>query len=327
MWSRVCAAILSVTLFASCTSSTDSSSSIHLKKTWTVEKGPLIGSIGSIAVGENGGVFAVDTENYAVLKYDSTGTFATQVGRKGGGPGEFGEKMPGIEVFGDTVYVIDKSNRRLNLFTTDLEYVRQVSFPRKAPDIKQIAFDARGHLYGAGTGTGSDDWLLHGILQGDSSRFIELKHVHGDVVYDQFKITTSRPNDLLAVSYALKDTLELLRFPDKPIDEFSIIRDYSHEPPPPVAKGVATLKSRPLPDADDFITWDMSSDEQGNVWILAGNYAKPTRQVLYVYNTEGERISKTKAPSKIYEFTIGEGALYAVTENSTELIKYEISYP
>jgi hypothetical protein len=311
---------------ASCTSSTDSSSSIQPSETWTAEEEPLVGSFGNIAVDEDGNVFACDTENHAILKYDSTGTFVTQTGREGAGPGEFRD-LNDLEVFGDTVYVVDKTNRRINLFTTNLKYIRQVGFPRKAPDLKQIAFDDQGNLYGAGTGMEEDDWLLHDVLQADSSRFIELKHVHGNVVYDQFKITTSRPNDLLAVSYALKDTLELLRFPDKPIDEFSIIRDYSHEPPPPVTKGVATLKSRPLPDADDFITWDMSSDERGNVWILAGNYAKPTRQVLYVYNTEGERISKTKAPSKIYEFTIREGALYAVTENSTELIKYKISYP
>jgi len=327
MWSRICVVVLSATLFASCTSSTDSSSSIHLTKTWTAEKGPLIGSIGSIAVGKNGGVFAVDTKNYAVLKYDSTGTFVTQAGRKGGGPGEFAEEISDIEVFEDTVYVIDKTNRRLNLFTTDLEFVRQVPFPRKAPDIKQIAFDDRGQLYGAGTGTGSDDWLLHGVLQADSSRFIELKHVHGDRVYDQFKVTTSRSNEFLAVSYAFKDTLELLRFPDTPIGDFPIIRDYSHESPPPVAKGVAALKSRPLPDADDFITWDMSSDKRGYIWVLAGNYAKPSRQVLYIYNTEGKRISKTTAPSKIYEFTIQRRSFYAVTKNSTEIAKYEVRYP
>lgn len=327
MWSRICVIILSVTFLASCTSSDDSSSSTRLTKTWTVEKGPLIGSIGSIAVGENGSVFAVDTENYTVLKYDSTGTFVTQTGRQGSGPGEFADEISDIEVFDKTVYVIDKTNRRLNLFTTDLEYVRQVPFPRKAPNIKQMAFDDSGQLYGGRTGTGSDDWLLHGVLQADSSRFIDLKHVHGDRMYDQFKITTSPTNSFLAVSYAFKDTIEVHSLSNKPVNDFPIIRDHSHERPPPVAKGVAPLKSRPLPDEDDFITWDMSSDERGYIWLLAGNYAKPSRQVLYVYNTKGSRIFKAISPSRIYDFTIRGKSLFATIKNSTDIAKYKIDYP
>ena len=318
-------ATLSAILLVSCTSSTDSSSSIHLSKAWTAEEELLVGSFGNVTVDENGNVFACDTENHTILKYDSMGTFVTQTGREGAGPGEF-KALNDLEVFGDTVYVVDKTNRRINLFTTNLEYIRQVGFPRKAPDLKQIAFDDQGHLYGAGTGMEEDDWLLHGVLQEDSTRFVELSHVHGDMVYDQFKISTSRPHDLLAVSYAFKDTLELLRFPDKPLNDFPIIRDHSHEPPPPVAKDVAEVKARPMPDANDFVTWDMSSDERGYIWVLAGNYANPTKQVLYVYNSEGKRVAKTTSPSKIYGFTIRDKSLYATTDNSTNITKYNITY-
>jgi len=327
MWKRITLVTGLAILSISCLTSEDRSS-IQLSKSWTVEKEPLIGSIEDIAVSKSGSVFVVDEENYAILKYDSTGAFAKKTGRRGSGPGEFGSEMSNIAVLEDTFYVVDKSNRRFNLFTTDLEFLRQVRFPQKAPPIREIAFDDQGRLYGAGTGLKSDEWLLHEALRVDSSRFVELKHVHGDMVYDRFSISSSPSNGLLAVSYKLKDTVEVYTSPDTRVGTFPIIRDHSHEAPPPVVRAneLAKLKSRSMPDADDFITWDISVDQRGYIWVLAGTYAKPPKQVLYVYNTGGERISKTIAPSAINHFVIRGSSLYAATEDATQLIKYKISY-
>jgi len=325
MRKRIVIAIGLAILSTSCSTQVDPSS-IQLSEEWTAEEEPLIGSIEDIAVSENGSVFVVDEENYAILKYDSTGSFKNQTGRRGSGPGEFGAEMRDIAIFKDTVYVVDKSNRRFNLFTTDLEYLRQVRFPQKAPPLREITVDNQGRLYGAGTGTKDDDWLLYDALRVDSSRFVELKHVHGDMVYDRFSISSSPSNGLLAISYTLKDTLEVYTSPDTHVGTFPIIRDHSHEAPPPVVRTneLAKLKSRSMPDADDFITWDLSFDQRGYIWILAGNYAKPPKQVLYVYNTEGDRISKTIAPSAIDQFIIRGSSLYAATEDATQLRKYKI---
>lgn len=327
MWKRIIIGIGLTILSASCSTPEDQSS-IQLSEKWTAEEKPLIGSIEDIAVSENGSVFVVDGENYAILKYDSTGAFEKQTGRRGSGPGEFGSEMRDIAVLADTVYAVDKSNRRFNLFTTDLEYLRQVRFPQKAPPLREIAVDDQGRVYGAGTGTEEDNWLLYDALRPDSSRFIGLKHVHGDMVYDRFSISTSRSNDVLAVSYRLKDTLEIYESPDTRVGTFPIVRDHSHEPPPPVVRSdeLAKLKSRPLPDTDDFITWDLSADRRGFIWVLAGNYTTPPRQVLYVYNTDGERISKTVAPAEVDHFVIRGGSLYAATEDATQLTRYQISY-
>lgn len=324
MWKRIPIGVLLCSLLISCTPSTNESL-VQLSEKWTADSGPLIGEIASIAVGKDGNVFVGDRENHTVLKYDSTGAFITRTGREGAGPGEF-KDVSDVAVFGDTVYIADRENRRLCVFTTSVEYVRQVRFPRKGPSIKEIAVDNNGRLYGMGTRVGTDDWLLHGVLQPDSSRFVNLKHVHGDAVYDQFAIGTSRSNGFLAASYALKDTLEIVQFSADHTDPFPIIRDHSHEPPPPVLKDLAKLKTRPMPDANDFITWGVSADGRGYIWVLAGNYAKPRRQVFYIYNTDGERISKTTAPTAIREFVIREGYLYASTDNETQLRKFDVRY-
>jgi len=323
MWKRICVFLLLSVLTS--ISYSNGQPSIQLSKTWTAEKEPLIGDISGIAVNENGSVFVADDENYTILKYDSTGAFVTQAGRRGAGPGEF-SRVSDIAVFDDTVYVADRKNRRVSLFTTDLEYVRQIRYPQKAPAFTDIAFDDRGRLYGAGTGMKEGKWLLYDALRADSSRFIELAHVHGDIMYDKFKISTSRANDLLAIGYAFKDTLELFRSPQNRIGEFPIIRDHSHESSPPVAKDLSKLKSRPPPGTDDFITWHLSTSQKGHIWVLAGTYANPPRQVLYVYNTDGDRVSKTTAPSPISNFIIYGRALYAAVKEGTRLRKYEISY-
>jgi hypothetical protein len=77
-----------------------------------------------VAVRESG-IFVVDRGSHTLLKIDKTGKLLKSVGGGiGSGKGQFCNPN-GLTVVGDEVIVCDGGNHRLQVFTSDLEFVRQ----------------------------------------------------------------------------------------------------------------------------------------------------------------------------------------------------------
>jgi hypothetical protein len=74
---------------------------------------------GGLAGDSDGNLYVLDAAGKRVLGYDSSGAYRGAWGREGGGPGEL--RMPtGLAVGpGDTLWVLDRSNRRVTLLPLD----------------------------------------------------------------------------------------------------------------------------------------------------------------------------------------------------------------
>jgi 6-bladed beta-propeller len=102
-------------------------------------------SIGRIQIGPRG-VIAVPVYPEVTLKmFDSTGKYLGNVGRKGAGPGEFAT-ISNVGWVGDTMWVLDGSQRRISFFGPDSKHIRTVAGPISAnrtvvgtPTTKQLA--------------------------------------------------------------------------------------------------------------------------------------------------------------------------------------------
>jgi DNA-binding beta-propeller fold protein YncE len=70
-------------------------------------------------------IYVTDFRKNILLKFDKTGKLLTSVGQKGSGEGEFNWPL-GLTVVGDEVIVCDRDNHRLQVFTSDLVFVRQI---------------------------------------------------------------------------------------------------------------------------------------------------------------------------------------------------------
>ena len=103
-----------------------------------------------ITIDSEGYLYVVDAESCHLMKFCDDGTLVKKIGKKGSGLEEF--KLPGgIRVFRDKIYICDRGNHRVQIFTTDLEYCEyfgkkgdrqgQFDFPVAA------AFDKSGDLY------------------------------------------------------------------------------------------------------------------------------------------------------------------------------------
>lgn len=105
-----------------------------------------------IAVDSEGNFFLADTEDNSIVKFSDSGDFINRVGGAGARHGEF--KMPGgIAVHQERLYVCDRSNHRVQIFSTrDLAFIN--SFGHKKGELQGqfnfpsgVAVDSTGEVY------------------------------------------------------------------------------------------------------------------------------------------------------------------------------------
>jgi hypothetical protein len=78
----------------------------------------LIGRIQDMAIDSSGRVFIADIQNQSINVFQPDGTFITQLGRGGNGPGEFGI-IKSLQILESTLYVFEPDRNRVSLFGLD----------------------------------------------------------------------------------------------------------------------------------------------------------------------------------------------------------------
>lgn len=71
-----------------------------------------------IAADEHGRVFIADVQQLKIHVFSPGGSWLKSIGRQGGGPGEF-HQISEIKIVSDHLYVVDASQRRINVFSLD----------------------------------------------------------------------------------------------------------------------------------------------------------------------------------------------------------------
>ena len=110
----------------------------------------------NVAIGSNGEIFVTDGYgNARVHKFSPDGQLLFSWGSPGNGPGQF--RIPhGIAIDGRGVlFVADRENSRLQLFTENGEFVEQWTDVARP---QQIAFDSQGNVYVAELGYKAAMW-------------------------------------------------------------------------------------------------------------------------------------------------------------------------
>jgi hypothetical protein len=92
------------------------------------ESWETFGDVAQVAFDARDNLYVLDRGNHRVLVYDTAGRFVRQLGKQGGGPGEFQAPI-GIAVGRDgTVIVADAAHRNLTIFRPDGELDRTVPY-------------------------------------------------------------------------------------------------------------------------------------------------------------------------------------------------------
>ena len=156
----------------------------------------LIGNPRSIAVGAGGEIYVLDRQVPVIRLYDPDGTFIRNIGREGGGPGEY--KSPGaIAVLPDDRLVVrDPGNGRISIFSAEGEYLEQVWYPGGFNTGRRLYTDRAGFAHSMvllNYGTAPWDWIF-GLARIDLSEGIQDTIPAPTWDYEPPQITGSREN-------------------------------------------------------------------------------------------------------------------------------------
>jgi hypothetical protein len=111
---------------------------------WTVEEEQRIGAVegdsahefgvilsGGIAVDSFGRVFVLDAQAQEIRVFSGEGEYLQTIGGRGGGPGEFAGARDVLMGPGDTLFVPDRRNQRMNRFAPDGSFLGSSRFSRE----------------------------------------------------------------------------------------------------------------------------------------------------------------------------------------------------
>ncbi|MGY3213878.1 peptidyl-alpha-hydroxyglycine alpha-amidating lyase family protein [Mucilaginibacter sp. HD30] len=118
-----------------------------------------------VAVAEDGSFYVSDGYgNSRIVKFSAQGKYLLEWGRKGSGDGEF--NIPHNLELDNTgnVYVADRENKRIQVFTPNGRFIRKITSPNFGK-ITSLAFGSNGRLYAA------DDANILGLLHRGSNIF------------------------------------------------------------------------------------------------------------------------------------------------------------
>jgi hypothetical protein len=89
----------------------------------------IIGRMGVVAIDDVGRVYIADDSRFLIHVYEPNGSYLTQIGREGGGPGEF-RRITSVVPHGDFIHVMDRSSMRISRFhMSDYSFAEDVEIP------------------------------------------------------------------------------------------------------------------------------------------------------------------------------------------------------
>jgi hypothetical protein len=107
----------------------------------------MFGSVGHLAVGSSGVIYAYDQQLESIRMYGNDGEYAGAVGRRGQGPGEFNQVI-GMGVLPDgRLAVLHVSPHTVTLFTSSGAYSDVYTVPSQLHAPRMFEIDIMGHLY------------------------------------------------------------------------------------------------------------------------------------------------------------------------------------
>ena len=127
------------------------------------------GAIGELAVTNEGDIYAFDRQANQLRRYDSSGTFLTNVGRKGGGPGEY-DRVNGLAIAPDgRVFLWDAGNARVTIYSPHGEPLTTYRMPGGFFTSNALMLDSAGRAYTRITIFGEDvsKWRSALVRYGD----------------------------------------------------------------------------------------------------------------------------------------------------------------
>lgn len=266
----------------------------------------------------DGSIFISDKLGYSVKKLDKKGKKLMEVGKRGGGKGEF-RGPNALDIFKNYIAIADFASPRIKIFTTELNHLR--TFYVKGI-VFEIAFDRDGNLW-VGTMQGEKEVILHKYnLDGKQLKSIKLKNSTGNEYEFEglfhFLVTNSSK---IIVAHSLMNKIEIWNTDGKFLKEF-IVEDLIPKSPKKLFSSGLFSKTY-IPEGN--ILWDIAVDSKERIFVQGADYSLNPYQDIYVYNIDGQFLGSFTLPKKTSYIWINQSdELFTIESKGTLIKKYSL---
>lgn len=328
------------------------------------EDDALFRRISRIAVDSRGYVYVAEWYHPAIRVFSSTGELIREIGRRGKGPGEFGNPQDVVVGKADTVFVWDKSHRRITVFSPyDYDVVRTVTVHEEIPlyyPHRLVGVVPEGFLLSFRTTFYLDE---RQGLKLDSPRFMDvyLANRRGETLE---KRLTHVPDRTMVVNSSWGGTSVLImpftRLPHITMNSSGLLYSgysdsiaiavqsadgqtqrvirWTHDPEPVTSHDVnAYFSTRSkgyrraaqkagIPDTKPAFQ-NFVVDDRDRVWVQLNTAYKATVATCVVLDASGKEVGRVELPTNLRLELIRGGKAYGVLEKDGEapvLVTYAI---
>lgn len=307
--------------------------------------------VGSVRELSDGRVIVVDNDDRAVYVVDFAAGTSTQIGRSGGGPGEY--RTPGIllPLAADTTLLTDSGNRRLLVIGPDAHPIATLTdtwpLADGTPGTRMPrGIDARGRGYFLGSVTSRDP--NGAIVAADSAQVLRAPRgsatdeVLAWVQLAPRRITTTTKNgqitgmSIMTPPFGAQDAWQpfpdgavaLVRVPDYHVDwllpdgrrvagqpiPFTPVKVTQQDKAPSAPPGIDWPEFKP-----PFAWTGVLAGSDGRVWVLRYGQASDSRAHYDVIDRRGAVVAKVDVPNHGRIVGFGAQSIYVVRKDEDDL--------
>lgn len=275
--------------------------------------------VGEIASDRSGNIFVTDKLEYRIMKFDAHGRFHCAFGNRGREDYSFQGGPYMIDSHADTLAIADAGTSHIKLFSTTMTFLRDLTL---GGPILDLAFDNRGYLYASMFRSYEESHEIVACYRstGELVARYPLPRIHRDPPFNLVTIAVDARNRLI-VAYKYLNLVAVYNDTRTLVSTFSI----DGLPQEPTTMRFEGSGAGSIPETEIFN--DVSVDNRGWIYLLAGGYSTRPNRDVYVVDGAGNVKALIQLPSPTGIIHIGKaGFLYTRERHRTVVRRYLLRY-
>lgn len=265
-----------------------------------------------VAADSDGFIYVLDGLDYSLKKFDVKGKLVKKAGRKGQGPGEF--MAPRLLACSqDLLYATDQTVLGISVFDKDVQFKKRIPFSKPIADLFVLSNEM---IVLAAMGFPEPGKII--VMDGSGHIQTEFAYYEKDAgpMMDSISAALDGQGQFY-LAYLFQDRIESWDGRAKRLWSKSLL-------------GIQKVEREKIENylvPTEVCYKDISLDDRGRLFVLAGKHAKNPGRDVYILSPSGEWLSTLTLPDTTHCIYIDrQNFLYARANQGITLKKYRLIY-
>lgn len=292
---------------------------IELKEvlTFGTEEDALFDFVTALTTDDDGFIYATDSMDCSLKKFDRHGKLLAKTGRKGQGPGEFQFPVL-VEGWAGHICVVDQNLPGISVFGPNLQYQTRIPFETPIFDLRSTA---DGRLLVLSPGLAQFPPIVEVGLKGTIG---PKRAPSADPLSDFWKRTCRFETDKSGNVFLCHSFEDSVARYDKAM---RLVWEKGLLGRPKVGTSDVKLKGQSFALPKDVVFKDIAIDSKGLLFILGGHLSEHRSRDVYVIDESGKKLTTIVLPEPTYAIHIDrDDYLFIAAGEGTGIKKYQLIY-